>query len=263
MKESTGKYRKWWIVLAVVFVFVFCIFFFRVKEVTIEGNSFYSQSEVSEVFKSNILQKNMLSFFLMEKFSLLPELPYVREYEVSYPSVNTVHIKLYEKTIVAGIAYTNQYIYFDNEGMVLKSTQTPEEGIPLFETKNLVTFSLYQKVQMEDEDLLNQILNLGNLFKHYEINWDRVSFNEGNEACLYAGDVTVKLGKRENYDEQISALSHILSQIQEKNLKGTMDMTGYDVKGTVIFKKEKVVKKKKNKKNDGKTEEKAEAEPQE
>lgn len=241
MEKSTGKHRKWWILLAVVFVVVFCIFFFRVKEVTVEGNSFYSQSDVSAMFQENVLERNVISFFLMDKLSLTPDLPFVREYEVSYPSVNTIHIKLYEKTIVAGIAYTNQYIYFDNEGTVLKSTQTPEKDIPLFETKNLTTFTLYSKVQMEDESLLEQILNLANLFKHYNISWDRVRFNESNEASLYAGDITVKLGKRDNYDEQISALANILQQVQQKKLKGTMDLTNYDVKGTVIFKKEKEV----------------------
>lgn len=239
MEKSTAKHKKWWILLAVVVIVVFCIFFFRVKEVTVEGNSFYSQSDVSAMFQENVLERNVLSFFLLDKLSMTPELPFVREYEISYPSVNTVHIKLYEKSIVAGIAYTNQYIYFDNEGMVLKSTQKPEKNIPLFETKNLTTFTLYSKVQMEDESLLEQILNLANLFKHYEINWDRVRFNETNEASLYAGDITVKLGKRENYDEQISALANILPQVQKKKLKGTMDLTGYDVKGTVIFKKSK------------------------
>ncbi len=71
---------------------------------------------------------------------------------MSYPNMNEIHIKLYEKTIVAGIAYSNQYIYFDKDGMVLQSTKRPAAGIPLFETKNLTTFTLYEKVQMEDED---------------------------------------------------------------------------------------------------------------
>lgn len=232
------KYRKWWIILAIVLLVVFCIFFFRVKEVTVEGNTFYSQSQMAEMFQDNVLEHNVLSFFLMDKLSLTKKLPFVREYEITFPSVNRVHIRLYEKTIVAGIAYTNQYIYFDNEGMVLKSTEKPVKDIPLFETKNLTTFTLYSKVRMEDESLLEQILNLANLFHHYKVNWDTVQFNEKNEALLYAGNITVKLGKRDNYDEQISALASILKQAQEKKLSGTMDLTGYDVKGTVIFTKE-------------------------
>lgn len=232
------KYRKWWIVLAVVAVVAGCLFFFRVTEVTVEGNTYYSQDEVAKEFQDNVLEHNVLSFFLMDKLSLTPELPYVREYEITYPSVNHVHIRLYEKTIVAGIAYINQYIYFDNEGMVLETSDEPKEGIPLFETKSLTTFSRYSKIHMEDTGLLEQILNLANLFVHYNVNWDRVKFNDRNEVLLYAGDITVKLGKRENYDEQISALAGILEQAQKKKLKGTMDLSGYDAKGTVIFKED-------------------------
>lgn len=232
------KYRKWWIVLAAVAVVAGCLFFFRVTEVTVEGNTYYSQDEVAKEFQDNVLEHNVLSFFLMDKLSLTPELPYVREYEITYPSVNHVHIRLYEKTIVAGIAYINQYIYFDNEGMVLETSDEPKEGIPLFETKSLTTFSRYSKIHMEDTGLLEQILNLANLFVHYNVNWDRVKFNDKNEVLLYAGDITVKLGKRENYDEQISALAGILEQAQKKKLKGTIDLSGYDAKGTVIFKED-------------------------
>ena len=239
MEGKIRKYRKFWIILGIVMLVTGCIFFFRVTKVTVEGNTFYSQSEMVKVFQDNVLERNVLSFFLLDKFSLTPKLPYVREYEITYPSVNHVHIRLYEKTIVAGIAYTNQYIYFDNEGMVLKSTRKPEKGIPLFETKNLTTFTLYSKVHMEDSGLLEQILNLANLFLHYGVNWDTVKFNDKSEAFLYAGDITVTLGKRENYDEPVSALAGILEQAQKNKLKGTMDLSGYDAKGTVIFKEEK------------------------
>lgn len=85
----------------------------------------------------------------------------------------------------------------------------------MFETKNLTTFTLYSKVQMEDDSLLSQILNLANLFKHYNVNWDKVIFDSKNEAYLYAGEIQVSLGKKENYDEEISALSSVLARLRK------------------------------------------------
>ena len=70
---------------------------------------------------------------------------------------------------------------------------------------------------MEDDSLLSQILNLANLFKHYNVNWDKVIFDSKNEAYLYADEIQVSLGKKENYDEEISALSSVLAKV-EKNL---------------------------------------------
>lgn len=242
MEEKRIKYRKWIILLAVIAVFAFCAFFFRVKKVSIEGNTFYSQSQMAEMFQKNIMERNVITFWLMDKFSLTPELDFVREYEVSYPSPNEIHIRLYEKAIVAGIAYTNQYIYFDKDGMVLQSTDKPLDDIPLFETKNLTTFTLYAKIQMEDEGLLSQIMNLANLFQHYQITWDKVQFNAENEAFLYSGDIKVALGKKDNYDEQISALSSLLETSLKQKWKGEIDLTNYEVKGDVILKQPEAVK---------------------
>lgn len=221
---------------AVVLVILFCIFFFRVKQVTIEGNTYYSQEEMAAMFQENIWEKNILSFWFLDRCSLTPELAFVREYEVTYPSVNEVHIKLYEKSIVAGIAYSNQYIYFDKDGMVLQSADRPVEGIPLFETKNLTTFTLYAKVQMEDEELLTQILNLANLFQHYHVSWDKVQFDSKNEAYLYIGEIKVSLGKKSNYDEEIAALSSVLEKMIKNKQVGEIDMRNYKAGGDVILK---------------------------
>jgi hypothetical protein len=234
-ERGTKKYRKWMIPLAVIAVIAFCIFFFRVKKVSIEGNTYYSQRQMAEMFQTNIFEKNILTFWLLDKLSLTPRLDFVREYEVTYPNVNEIHIKLYEKAIVAGIAYSKQYIYFDKDGMVLQSADQAVEGIPLFEPDSMTTFTLYRKIQMEDGDRLGQIINLANLFQHYRIQWDKVKFGENSEVYLYCGDIRVDLGKKDNYDEQISALASILEQMQKEKKKGTIDMSSYEVKGTVIL----------------------------
>lgn len=240
MEEPRIRHKKLWILLGVLCVLLFCVFFFRVKKVTIVGNTYYSQSDMVEMFQSNIFEKNILTFWLMNKCSLTPDLEFVREYEVSYPNVNEICIKLYEKPIVAGIAYSNQYIYFDKDGMVLQSEEKPIENIPLFETKNLTTFSLYNKVQMEDEGLLKQIMNLANLFQHYKVKWDKVEFDEENNAILWIKKIQVLLGKKDNYDEQISALSSVLeNNSQKENQEGTFDLRNYKIGGDIILKRPK------------------------
>ena len=235
--DSRRRMRKWITVLALAAVVVFCLFFFHVRTVSVEGNTFYSEEKMAETFQDNVLYRNVLTFWLMNKLSLTPKLPYVREYEVSYPSPSEIHIRLYEKSIVAGISYASQYIYFDKDGMVLLSASEPKDKVPLFETESLTTFTIYEKVKMEDEEQLAQIMNLSNLFQHYGITWDRVRFNEKDEVFLYSGDIRVLLGRQDNYDEEISALSGILDTAHEKNLKGDLDMKNYEVGGDVILEK--------------------------
>lgn len=211
---------------------------FRVTKITVEGNTFFSEEVVASEVCSTFLDKNTITAYIKNHLGFTADLPYVREYEISYPGISQIHIKLYEKAVIAGINYMNQYIYFDKDGVVLRSTKEKLEDIPLFETKSMTTFTLYDKVQMEDQELLRQIMNLANLFHHYEIEWDKVVFDEDNAAHLQAGKIRVALGKKESYDEAISALSSVLETAEKEKFSGTIDMTNYHVKGDIIFKED-------------------------
>ncbi len=235
------KNVPWRIVIpaSVVGIVALLVFLFRVTVVTVEGNTFFSEEVVASEVCSTFLDKNVITAFIKNHLGFSTNLPYVREYEISYPGRHEIHIKLYEKKIIAGIAYMNQYIYFDKDGIVLKSTNEELPDIPLFETKTMATFTLYEKVQMEDEGLLNQIMNLSGLFQHYEVTWDRVVFDSKNAAFLYTGEVRISLGKKDSYDEQISALPSVLATVQENNFSGEIDMTNYHVKGDIILRQDK------------------------
>ena len=132
MKKKAGKIVI--IILSTVVVLTFLAFFFRVKKVSVEGNEYFSVNQTAAMFQTNYFEKNIISFWILHHCNLIHQPEFVREYQVSYPSPNEIHIKLYEKKMLAGIAYSNQYIYFDKDGMVMKSTGEPIEGIPLFET---------------------------------------------------------------------------------------------------------------------------------
>lgn len=231
------KNVPWRIVIpvSVVGIIVLLAFLFRVTKITVEGNTFFSEEVVASEVCHTFLDKNTITAFVKNHLGFTPELPYVREYEISYPGIHEIHIKLYEKKMIAGIAYMNQYIYFDKDGMVLKSTNEEIQGIPLFETKTMTTFTLYKEVEMEDEALLKRIMNLSQLFQHYDVMWDRVVFDNENAAFLYSGDIKVSLGKKESYDEQISALSSVLATARAENLSGEIDMSNYHLKGDIIF----------------------------
>lgn len=244
-KGNSGKDERdmrkipWKIVLPLIVVAAVVLLgsLFRVTTVTVEGNTLYPEETVISEVCNTVFDKNTITAFLKNRLGFTTELPYVREYEISYPGIHEIHIKLYEKKIIAGINYMKQYIYFDKDGTVLRSTKEKLPDIPLFETKTMTTFTLYDKVKMEDGDLLRQILNLANLFQHYEVEWDKVAFDDDNCAYMHAGDIRVVLGKKESYDEEISALSSVLATAKEEKISGSIDMTNYRVKGDIIFKR--------------------------
>ena len=83
-------------------------------------------------------------------------------------------------------------------------------------------------------------MNLANLFQHYKVKWDKVQFDEKNNAVLTIGKIQVLLGKKDNYDEEISALSSVLENNSAKeNQEGTFDLRNYKVGGDIILKRTK------------------------
>ena len=57
--------------------------------------------------------------------------------------------------------------------------------------------------------------------------------------------IKISLGRKENYDEQISALPSILKPMLERKYEGEIDMTNYKVKGDVIMNTPNIVEKEK------------------
>lgn len=232
------KSHKWiWILLGIIVLLLIVIFGFRITEITVEGNTFYSEDEVKTMVCKDVTDKNTIALFIKEKLGFQKEMPFVREYKIRFQGISKIHIIFYEKSIVAGVHYMNEYIYFDKEGLVLESSGAAKEGIPLFEVSGLTNFSLYENLELEDKNLLKEMLNLSNLMVHYSIPADRVLFNARNEAVLYSGEVKVLLGEKANYDDVIAALQSVLTTSAEKKLSGEIDMTNYKNGDDIILKK--------------------------
>ena len=238
MRGLKWRYKLPLIIGIVVVVLVILWFVFLIRKVSVEGNTFFSEEEVASVYQEHFWQKNVLTNLLMDALGFTPDPPYVRDSELSYPSFGELHVKLYEKTILAGVLFSNHYIYFDKDGMVLKTTTEPEPDIPYFETGDVTDFTLYQTLSTGREELLHQMLNLANRLTYYKINWDQTSFDTEGHATLYSGDVKVILGRRMDYDEVLSILPDILKSALDSGEKGTIDMSNYKAGGSIIFKKE-------------------------
>ncbi|MBO5486055.1 MAG: hypothetical protein J5988_03865 [Eubacterium sp.] len=68
--EDRKKHYKWITITAVVVaIVIFCLLFFRVQKVSIEGNTYYGEKQMGEMFQTNVFEKNLLTFWLMDKLS--------------------------------------------------------------------------------------------------------------------------------------------------------------------------------------------------
>ena len=84
MEEQRKSHKGLWVIGAVVVVLLFCAFFFRVKKVSVEGNTYYSGREMEQKFQSNIFEKNIMTFWLCPNFAVQ-----FRLYQNKYTGSNT------------------------------------------------------------------------------------------------------------------------------------------------------------------------------
>ena len=225
------------IILIVAAVLAILWFTFLIRDISVEGNTFFPEEEVAKEYQTSFWQKNMLTNMIMDKLGFTEDPPYVRESELSYPSFGELHIKLFEKSILAGVCYSSHYIYFDKDGMVLKTTNEALPDIPYFESDDITDFSLYHTLTTGREELLVQMLNLANRLTYYKLDWDRVTIDTEGHATLYSDKVEVRLGKKVDYDELLSILPDIMKTAHDTGDEGIIDLTNYKAGGAIIFKK--------------------------
>ena len=236
MKGLKLRYKIPIIVFFVAVILALLWFIFKIRTVTVEGNTYFSDKEVATIYQTKWWQKNTITWFVMDRVGFSTDPPYVRDTDISFPKFGEGHVKLYEKSILAGVKYANHYIYFDKDGMVLQAIEEPKEDIPYFETEDITDFTLYQTLKTGSEDLLDQMLDLAGRLTYYDIKWDTVEFDSTGYATLHSGKVDVLLGKKSDYDEQLSVLPDILEAALATKKKGTVDMSNYTPGATVIFK---------------------------
>lgn len=243
-------YKKLVIGLAVLLACILFLFVgFRINTVNVEGTQMYSAKEIEKSVFTRKFSDNMLFFSIYNKMFGINKLPFVEDIEVRYDDMHTVTLQVYDKAISGCIRYMGQYVYFDKDGIVLQSMKEKREGVPVVTGIQFGTFTMGEAFNVKDHSLFATIMNLSQLIAHYDINISQIHVAD-NSVTLYSGDILVILGKKEMYDEEISALSSVLETAQREGLKGTIHMENHEEGDKIILKTPQEKKKKKEQKEE-------------
>lgn len=229
-------YKKLLAVAAVSAAILLFIFFgLRITTVRVEGTKIYSEEEIRQSVFSRKFSDNALLFSVYRRVYGVNKLPFVEDIEVSYEGMHTVKLHVYDKTISGCIRYMGQYVYFDKDGIVLQSMKEKKDEVPVVTGIRFGTFTVGEAFQVKEKSLFKTIMNVSQLIGHYDISVKRIHVAE-DSVVLYAGDIRVQLGKKELYDDEVSALSSVLETAQKEKLKGTIDMTNFVSGDKIILK---------------------------
>ncbi len=211
---------------------------FTVEQVVVEGNELYSKEQIEKMVLNDEYSWNSLYVNLKYQFCDIGEVPFVDTMEVSLDDPHTVRIHVYEKGML-GYLYINtigQNAYFDKDGFVVETSTEIIEDVPLVKGISCDEVVLYEKLPIENDKVLGNLLNLTQTLKKYNQLPDEIQYKDNLEAVLYYGDIQVNVGTEENLSQKIIRLSYILPQL--KGLAGTLHLENWTEESTdIVFDK--------------------------
>ena len=235
-ETKTKTVKKLIVVLAVLAVlFILGLSFagvFRVRQVTVTGNAYYTKEEVVDLLLDEGSLQNTLLVYLRYKYQEHPEIPFIDDFEVTMDSWQSLKIRVYEKNMVGYVRYLGQDVYFDKDGIVVESSTQELEGIPQISGVTFDSLAIHQPLSVEDPTIFDTILSITKLLAKYDLDPDEIRFGAGGELFLQLGDVKVALGTGENLDEKISRLKQLEGDLKDKS--GTLHMENYTDETTHI-----------------------------
>ena len=208
---------------------------FTVENVVVEGNELYSSTQIENMVLNDEYSWNSLYVDLKYRFVDIGEVPFVDTMEVSLDNPHTVHIKVYEKGML-GYLYINsigQNAYFDKDGFVVETSTEVIDGVPKITGISCEEVVLYEKLQLENSDILRDLLNLTQTLKKYNLLPGEIQYDSNMEPVLYYGTIQVKIGSEDNLSQKVVRLSIILPQLD--GLSGTLHLETWTPETTDII----------------------------
>lgn len=233
-KKKTINF-KWIIAGIACFLLIFSVLLaagiFRVDQVDVSGNSYYTESEITKL----VMGEHRNSLYLVFLYDYLDgkEIPFVDSVEVSMISLGHVKIRVYEKTMIGYVEYMGANLYFDKDGTVVESSNEVLEGIPCIKGLKFDTLTLHQPLNVANEDVFDRLLSMTQVVKKYELKPDAITLKkESTEIVLTFADVRINLGTGAHMDEKAARIKSLLPDLKDKS--GVLHMEEYTNESTNI-----------------------------
>lgn len=221
------------IILTTIFVFIKMT---SIKSVEVKSGERYSEDEIKDMIIGDGLKSNALYVYFQYKYGEQGNIPFLEYVDVELTSINSLKLTAYDKSVIGCISYMNQYIYFDNDGVFVETSEDKLDDVVFLSGLEFSSININETMDVGNSDVFDVVLNITQLIDEYDVVVDEIVFSKNYEISLICGDIKVLLGKHDTYDEQIAKLNAILAK--SEGLSGTLHMEKYNGKNEdIIFNK--------------------------
>jgi len=205
---------------------------YTVKNVYVEGNSHYTDEEITDRIMVGHLGHNSIYLNFKYRNREIEDIPFVSTIEVEILAPDTVRIRVYEKSFAGYVSYLGRYMYFDRDGTIVESSEMKTEGVPEVTGLKFDHVVMYEKLPVENEGIFANILDITQSLDKYELHADRLFYDRDYKVTLYFDEVRVQIGDNSSIDEKFSRLKSILPELEGK--KGVLQMENFTADSKII-----------------------------
>ena len=212
---------------------------FTVEEVVVTGNELYEDEKIKEWVLNDEYSWNTLYVYLKYRFQEPEAIPFVDTMEITMKLPHTIEIKVYEKGLVGYVHLDSlgQNAYFDKDGFVVETSPEVIAGVPQISGLPVDAVVLYEKLPIQKNDVLKDLLSLTQTLKKYEAVPDNIIYGADGTYTLEYGSVRVLLGKAGDFSEKILRMTYILPKLE--GMSGTLHLENWTETATdITFEKE-------------------------
>ena len=232
-RGKRGRGVLFLVLAAAVFLGVLFSPVFSVTEITVDGESHYSEEEI-RTFAGATVGMNLFAFSSHQAEENLCQQSYIKDATVEKVFPDQVHITVTERRVRGYIPYMGAYLYIDDEGRVLEIKSSYTEPLPLIKGLSFDEFTLGQVIETDNPEALDVMVRISQAMTKYDL-LDLVvelDVSDPDQIKAYVNQVEINLGDISDYDAKIRTMAEIIREIPEQD-RGTLDLS--DLSKPLVF----------------------------
>ena len=208
-------------ILIVVFIVV-VILNVKVNNIDIVGNEKVNDVQIATHIFESPYDNVSIVLFLKDKFLPKKKIPLVSKYEIEWKTPFSIVINVTENPIIGFVKRDIKNVYFDKNGNICEVSSERKSGVIEVIGVSFKNAEVYDKIELNNEKLLNAILNISSFCKENNLPADLIEIKQDNNINVYLGNIEVNLGDIDNMEIKLMRLNDIYPKIAEYN--GTLDL---------------------------------------
>lgn len=225
-----SKILKLIMTIFLIIFLVVLVFNVKVSNIDIVGNEKISDIEVAKKIFEKPYDNISIVLYFKDKFMKKKQIPIVSNYEIEWQTPFSITINILENPVIGFVRKDLKNIYFDKNGNICEVSNYRRDGIIEVIGLSFKENDVLEKIQLNDEKLLNAILNISSYLKENNIKAELLEINNKNEIHVYIGNIEVNLGNVQNMEIKLQRLVDIYPKIADYS--GVLDLK--DAKDNMI-----------------------------